>query len=207
MRRRAGPELAGAEERRQRDIAETKDGGASRSWRRPTRAAARQLQARDEEQHTRVTDLERRHLTEEDGADRAAPRRIRPGAGARLARAEGELAARVQEIQQAYRAAVRAGSRPRRPRRAEPGSCRPAMCGWHRRAIRIAELEAKAAHDEDQIARVFQRIRADDKTTEKTRRGAGRPRSRCSMSARTRRRRRPPRLPTSPAQASTCSDR
>jgi hypothetical protein len=35
---------------------------------------------------------------------------------------------------------------------------------------RIAELEAKVADYEDQIVRAFQRIRADDKTTEKTRR-------------------------------------
>ena len=35
---------------------------------------------------------------------------------------------------------------------------------------RIAELEAKVADYEDQIVRAFQRIRADEKTTEKTRR-------------------------------------
>ena len=35
---------------------------------------------------------------------------------------------------------------------------------------RIAELEAKVADYEDQIVRAFQRIRADDKTAEKTRR-------------------------------------
>ena len=35
---------------------------------------------------------------------------------------------------------------------------------------RIAELEAKVADYEDQIVRAYQRIRADDKTAEKTRR-------------------------------------
>jgi uncharacterized coiled-coil protein SlyX len=35
---------------------------------------------------------------------------------------------------------------------------------------RIAELEGKVADYEDQIVRAFQRIRADDKTAEKTRR-------------------------------------
>ena len=35
---------------------------------------------------------------------------------------------------------------------------------------RIGELEAKVADYEDQIVRAYQRIRADDKTTEKTRR-------------------------------------
>ena len=35
---------------------------------------------------------------------------------------------------------------------------------------RIAELESKVADYEDQIVRAFQRIRADEKTTEKARR-------------------------------------
>ena len=35
---------------------------------------------------------------------------------------------------------------------------------------RIAELEAKVADYEDQIVRAYQRIRGDEKTTEKTRR-------------------------------------
>ena len=35
---------------------------------------------------------------------------------------------------------------------------------------RVAELEAKVADYEDQVVRAFQRIRADDKTAEKTRR-------------------------------------
>jgi len=35
---------------------------------------------------------------------------------------------------------------------------------------RIAELEAKVTDYEDQVMRAFQRIRADERTTEKTRR-------------------------------------
>ena len=84
----------------------------------------------------------------------------------RAARAEGELAARMQEIEQAYRrlsgleadldaARVELGNRDVRIAQSRD---------------RVAELEAKVADYEDQIVRAFQRIRADDKTTEKTRR-------------------------------------
>ena len=45
-----------------------------------------------------------------------------------------------------------------------------ATCKLAQQRDRIAELEAKVADYEDQIVRAFQRIRADDKTTEKTRR-------------------------------------
>ena len=164
MRRRQEEELAGAEERRQRDIAEQEARRVGRAGgggdAPPQRAAgARRGAARARHRH-RAPAPDR-----EDRADREAPRRIRPGAG-RAARAEGELAARVQEIEQAYRrlsgleadldaARVELGNRDVRLAQTRD---------------RIAELEAKVADYEDQIVRAFQRIRADDKTTEKTRR-------------------------------------
>ena len=64
--------------------------------------ARTELQARDEEQHARVTEIERRHLTEK--TELAEKHRTDYDAAlARAARAEGELAARAQELDQSYR--------------------------------------------------------------------------------------------------------
>lgn len=164
MRRRQEEELAGAEERRQRDIAEQEGRRVAELEAAETRRRT-ELQARDEEQHTRVTDLERRHLKEKTELTEKHRSEYDQALG-RAARAEGELAARVQEIEQAYRRlsgleADLDGAR------AELGN-RDVKLAQSR--DRIAELEAKVADYEDQIVRAFQRIRADDKTTEKTRR-------------------------------------
>jgi CheY-like chemotaxis protein len=164
MRRRQEEELAAAEERRQRDIAEQEARRVAELEAAETRRRG-ELQARDEEQHTRVTDIERRHLTEKTELTEKHRAEYDQALG-RAARAEGELAARVQEIEQAYRrlsgleadldaARVELGNRDVRLAQTRD---------------RIAELEAKVADYEDQIVRAFQRIRADDKTTEKTRR-------------------------------------
>ncbi len=164
MRRRQEEDVAAAEERRQRDIAEQEGRRVGELEAAETRRRT-ELQARDEEHHNRVTELERRHLTEKtDTAERH--RAEYDQALGRAARAEGELAARVQEIEQAYRrlsgleADIDAV-------RAELGN-RDVKLAQQR--DRIAEMEAKVADYEDQIVRAFQRIRADDKTAEKTRR-------------------------------------
>jgi len=164
MRRRQEEELAGAEERRQRDIAEQE---ARRVAELEAGEARRrtELQGRDEAHHGRVTEIERRHLTEKTELTEKHRAEYDQALG-RAARAEGELAARVQEIEQAYRrlsgleadldaARVELGNRDVRLAQSRD---------------RIAELEAKVADYEDQIVRAFQRIRADDKTAEKTRR-------------------------------------
>ena len=164
MRRRQEEELAAAEERRQRDIAEQEARRVAELEAAETRRRG-ELQARDEEQHTRVTDIERRHLTEKTELTEKHRAEYDQALG-RAARAEGELAARIQEIEQAYRrlsgleadldaARVELGNRDVRLAQSRD---------------RIAELEAKVADYEDQIVRAFQRIRADDKTAEKTRR-------------------------------------
>ena len=164
MRRRQEEELAAAEERRQRDIAEQEARRVAELEAAETRRRS-ELQARDEEHHARVTELERRHLTEKTELTERHRAEYDQALG-RAARAEGELAARVQEIEQAYRrlsgleADIDAA-------RAELGN-RDVRLAQQR--DRIAELEAKVADYEDQIVRAFQRIRADDKTTEKTRR-------------------------------------
>jgi len=164
MRRRQEEELAAAEERRQRDIAEQEARRVAELEAAETRRRG-ELQARDEAQHARVTDIERRHLTEKTELTEKHRAEYDQALG-RAARAEGELAARVQEIEQAYRrlsgleADVDAA-------RVELGN-RDVRIAQQR--DRVSELEAKVADYEDQIVRAFQRIRADDKTTEKTRR-------------------------------------
>jgi CheY-like chemotaxis protein len=164
MRRRQEEELAGAEERRQRDIAEQEARRVSELEAAEARRRS-ELQSRDEAHHGRVTEIERRHLTEKTELTEKHRAEYDQALG-RAARAEGELAARVQEIEQAYRrlsgleadldaARVELGNRDVRLAQSRD---------------RIAELEAKVADYEDQIVRAYQRIRADDKTTEKTRR-------------------------------------
>ena len=164
MRRHEEQELAAAEERRQRDIAEQEARRVAELEAAETRRRG-ELEARDKEQHTRVTDIERRHLTEKTELTEKHRAEYDQALG-RAARAEGELAARIQEIEQAYRrlsgleadldaARVELGNRDVRLAQSRD---------------RIAELEAKVADYEDQIVRAFQRIRADDKTAEKTRR-------------------------------------
>jgi DNA-binding response OmpR family regulator len=164
MRRRQEEELAGAEERRQRDIAEQEARRVAELEAAETRRRG-ELQARDEENHARVTDIERRHLTEKTELTEKHRAEYDQALG-RAARAEGELAARVQEIEQAYRR-LSGLEADLDAARVELGN-RDVKLAQQR--DRIAELEAKVADYEDQIVRAYQRIRADDKTTEKTRR-------------------------------------
>jgi DNA-binding response OmpR family regulator len=164
MRRRHEEEALSAEERRQRDIAEQEARRISELEAAETRRRT-ELTARDEDHHVRVTEIERRHLTEKTELTEKHRAEYDQALG-RAARAEGELAARVQEIEQAYRrlsgleADVDAT-------RAELGN-RDVRLAQSR--DRIAELEGKVADYEEQIVRAFQRIRSDDKTAEKTRR-------------------------------------
>jgi DNA repair exonuclease SbcCD ATPase subunit len=164
MRRRQEEELALAEERRQRDIAEQEARRVAELEAAENRRRT-ELQARDEDHHVRVTELERRHLTEKT-AETERHRGEHDQAIARAARAEAELAARVQEIEQAYRrlAGLEADID---AARAELGNREVRLAQGR---DRIGELEAKVADYEDQIVRAFQRIRTDEKTTEKTRR-------------------------------------
>jgi CheY-like chemotaxis protein len=164
MRRRHEEELASAEDRRQRDIAEQEARRVTELELAEGRRRA-ELQARDEEQHARVTEIERRHLTEKTELSERHRGEYDQALG-RAARAEGELAARIQEVEQAYRRlagfeadldAARAELGDREVRLAQTRD-------------RIAELESKVADYEDQIVRAYQRLRTDEKTTEKARR-------------------------------------
>jgi len=164
MRRRHEEEALSAEERRQRDIAEQEARRISELEAAESRRRT-ELTGRDEEHHVRVTEIERRHLTEKTDLTEKHRTEYDQALG-RAARAEGELAARMQEIEQAYRrlAGLEADVD---ATRAELGN-RDVRLAQSR--DRIAELEGKVADYEDQIVRAFQRIRSDDKTAEKTRR-------------------------------------
>jgi CheY-like chemotaxis protein len=162
--RRHEEELAAAEERRQRDVSEHEAKRVAELEAAENRRRF-ELQTRDEEQHARVTEIERRHLTEK--TELAERHRTEYDAAlGRAARAEGELAARAQELDQSYRrlAGLEADLD---AARAELGD-RDVRLAQNR--DRLGALEAKVAEYEDQIVRAYQRIRGDEKTTEKTRR-------------------------------------
>jgi DNA-binding response OmpR family regulator len=164
VRRRHEEELTAAEERRQRDIAEQEGRRVSELEAAEARRRA-ELQGRDEEQHARITEIERRHLTEKTELSERHRADYDQALG-RAARSEGELAARVQEVEQAYRR-VSGLEADLDATRAELGE-RGVRLAQSR--DRIAELEAKVADYEDQIVRAYQRLRNDEKTTEKARR-------------------------------------
>jgi CheY-like chemotaxis protein len=162
--RRHEEELAAAEDRRQRDVSEHEARRVSELESAEGRRR-QELQTRDEEQHARVTEIERRHLTEK--TELAEKHRTDYDAAlARAARAEGELAARAQELDQSYRrlAGLEADLD---AARAELGD-RDVRLAQNR--DRLGALEAKVAEYEDQLVRAFQRIRGDERTTEKTKR-------------------------------------
>jgi CheY-like chemotaxis protein len=164
MARRHEEELAAAEERRQKDIVEQEVRRVGELEGAENRRRA-ELQTRDEEHHARVTELERRHLIEKTDLAERNRSELDQTLG-RAARAEGELAARVQELEQAHRriAGVVADLD---AARAELGDREVRLA--QSRDI-VAQLETKVASYEDQVVRAYQRIRADEKSGEKARR-------------------------------------
>ena len=164
MRRRHEEELTAAEERRQRDIVEHEQRRLTELEAAEGRRRA-ELQGRDEEHHVRITDAERRHLTEKTELSERHRSEYDQALG-RAARAEGELVARVQEVDQSHRRI--AGLE------ADLDAARGELGDREVRIVqtrdRIAELESKVTDYEDQIVRAYQRLRADEKTTEKARR-------------------------------------
>jgi CheY-like chemotaxis protein len=164
LRRRSEDELAASEAKRQRDIEEA----ATRQSAELTAADERrraELQARDEEHHNAVAEMDRRHLDEKtEMAERH--RSELDQTSARAARAEGELAARSQEL----------GELSRRVLRIE-GELDTARADLRDREVKLAqardrvvELETKLADFEDQILRAYQKLRNDDKIVDKAKR-------------------------------------
>jgi len=164
LRRRLEDELAGAEARRQRELEEA----AARQSAELTAADERrrgELQARDEEHHNAVAEMDRRHLDEKTELSERHRAEL-DQASARAARAEGELAARAQEL----------GELSRRVLRVE-GELDTTRADLRDREVKLAqardrtsELETKLADFEDQILRAYQKLRNDDKIVDRAKR-------------------------------------
>ncbi len=164
LRRRHEEELVSADERRQRELAESQARHAVELEAADTRRRT-ELQSRDEQHHAVVAEMDRRHFTEKTELSERHRTEI-DQAHVRAARAEGELAARTEELSEAYRRlsghegdldAARADLRDREVKLAQNRD-------------RVAQLESKATEYEDQILRAFQKLRADEKTVEKAKR-------------------------------------
>jgi CheY-like chemotaxis protein len=164
LRRRLEDELASAEARRQRELEEA----AARQSAELTTADERrraELQARDEEHHSAVAEMDRRHLDEK--TEMAERHRAESDQTlARASRAEGELAARTQELGELSRRALRL-----------EGELDTARADLRDREVKLAqardrtsELETKLADFEDQILRAYQKLRNDDKIVDKAKR-------------------------------------
>jgi CheY-like chemotaxis protein len=164
LRRRLEDELAAAEGRRQRDLEEA----AARQSAELTAADERrraELQTRDEEHHNAVAEMDRRHLDEKSEiAERH--RAELDQAAERVARTEGELAARTQELAEVSRRVLRV-----------EGELDTTRADLRDREVKVAqardhasELETKLAGFEDQILRAYQKLRNDDKIVDKAKR-------------------------------------
>ena len=161
LRRQLEEELAAAEERRQRELAEAEsrreaDLDAAEQRRRT------ELQGREDEHHGKLAEMDRLHFNEKTELGERHRQEL-DLAHARAARAEGELAARTEELGEVQR---RLGSTEtdRDGLRADLRD-RDVKLGQLR--DRAAELEAKAAEYEDQILRAYQKLRSDEKVVDK----------------------------------------
>jgi chromosome segregation ATPase len=124
-----------------------------------------ELQTRDEEHHNAVAEMDRRHLDEKSEiAERH--RAELDQAAERVARTEGELAARTQELAEVSRRVLRV-----------EGELDTTRADLRDREVKVAqardhasELETKLAGFEDQILRAYQKLRNDDKIVDKAKR-------------------------------------
>ena len=164
LRRRLEEDLAAAEERRQKDLAEweSKRVGEldSADQRRRT-----ELQARQDEHLAKLAEMDRAHFNEKTELGERHRQEL-DQAHARSARAEGELAARLEELTETQRRlAILEADRDSlrndlRDREIKLGQMRD----------RGAELEAKSAEYEDQILRAYQKLRSDEKVVDRAKR-------------------------------------
>lgn len=164
MRRRQEEELRALDERKQRELADAEarrmtDLESAENRRRS------ELQARDEDHHALVAEMDRRHFSEKTEMSERHRSEL-DLAHARAARAEGELAARTEELSAAHRRIAgleadldssRADLREREVKLAQ-------------NSARIGDLETRTTEYEEQIVRAFQKMRSDDKAIEKAKR-------------------------------------
>ena len=164
MRRRHEDELRASDERRQKELEEQDirfkiELDATENRRRA------ELQARDEQHSVQVADMDRRHF-EEKTKTSERHRSDMDDANARAARAEGDLAARTEELSEAHRriAGIEADLDSTR------ADLRDRDVKLSQGNLRVAELETKTTQYEEQIMRSYQRLRSDDKVIEKAKR-------------------------------------
>jgi CheY-like chemotaxis protein len=164
MRRRHEEELAVAEEKRQKELTDAEarrvsDLEAAENRRRT------EVQGRDDEHHALVAEMDRRHFDEKTEMGERH-RSEMDQANARAARAEGELAARNEELAESHRKlAVREADQD-----SLRGDVRDREVKLAQTRDRNAELEGKTAELEQQVLRAYQKLRSDEKTQDKVKR-------------------------------------
>jgi len=164
MRRRHEEELATHDEKRMKELA---DAEAKRITELETAEHRRraELQTRDEEHHAAVAEMDRRHFDEKTAMGERHRAELYQ-ANARVARAEGDLAARTEELAESNRRVA--------GREGDLDALRSEMREREVKAAaareRTAELEAKTTELEDQVLRAYQKLRSDEKTVDKAKR-------------------------------------
>jgi DNA-binding response OmpR family regulator len=164
LRRRLEDELAAAEERRMRELGEAESKRVAELDAAEQRRRA-ELQAREEDHHGKLAELDRRLFNEKTELSERHRQEL-DQAHARSARAEGELAARIEELAEAQRRL----SGLETDRDSLRGDLRDREVKLAQLRDRSAELEAKATEYEDQILRAYQKLRADEKVVDRAKR-------------------------------------
>jgi CheY-like chemotaxis protein len=164
LRRRLEDDITAAEERRQRELVEAENKRLAELEAAESRRRA-ELQAREEEHHGKLAELDRLHFNEKTELGERH-RQDLDQAHARSARAEGELAARLEELGETQRrlAALEAD------RDGLRGDLRDREVKLAQLRDRSAELESKSAEYEDQILRAYQKLRSDEKVVDRAKR-------------------------------------
>jgi CheY-like chemotaxis protein len=164
LRRRLEEDLAAAEERRQKELGEWEarrqadlDGAEQR---RRT-----ELQAREDEHLVKLAEMDRQHFNEKTELGERHRQEL-DQAHLRSARAEGELAARLEELTETQRRLATLES----DRDALRTDLRDREVKLGQLRDRSAELEAKSAEYEDQILRAYQKLRSDEKVVDRAKR-------------------------------------
>ena len=164
LRRRLEDELSAAEERRQRELAEAESRRVSEldagEQRRRT-----ELQAREEEHHGKLAEMDRRHLDEQTQQGERH-RQEQDQAHARVARSEGELAARSEELSEAQRRLLTLVA----DRDALRDDLRDREVKLSQLVQRTSDMEGKTTEYEGQILRLYEKMRGDEKVVDRAKR-------------------------------------
>ncbi len=164
LRRRLEDDITGAEARRQHELVEAENKRVAELEAAEARRRS-ELQAREEEHHGKLAELDRLHFNEKTELGERH-RQDLDQAHARSARAEGELAARLEELGETQRRLAALES----DRDSLRGDLRDREVKLAQLRDRSAELESKSAEYEDQILRAYQKLRSDEKVVDRAKR-------------------------------------